>query len=226
MTKHTQIPQKTWLCVFETDGPRRSPEKPRVLVARKVIRPGPELDKFINTSKKLRKSRAKSVLYELMPDVHELGGRDNPFIMPIDQAKFKKAEESLCQRLKAEGYTVGDDQTVWRLYAIETKSPTKPRKPYRGHLYVGQTSIAVEDRIEQHRLGPAYPWKGKPKHSLDCHKNFLGPRFDLIPDQFKQPYFTREAALLAEADLRLYFEGLGYKVKGGKERYEQRKGLA
>ena len=178
---------------------------------------------MLDRSKRLKNRQVTKVLYDLMPEHHEPGGKDNPFILPAQKEDCRQAKGRLCTELMAKGYTIGSDLTVWHLYLVELKPPQRPRQQHKGYLYVGQTSLSVSERIEQHRLGPAYPWKGKPKHSRDCHKGFLQSRLDLIPEKFQQTYFSKESALIAEADLRLHFERLGYKVRGGKERYEQQK---
>ena len=218
--------QPQWLCVLESDGRRRCPDKPRLWVATCGVEPGAKLEQHVQASKRWQSRQVTEVRYDLMPRPGEQGGRDQPFILPTDEGQSREAKKVRANALKADGYTIGNDLTTWHLYAIELKPPSKASEPVHGYLYVGQTSLAVEDRIEQHRLGPEYPWHGKAKHSKECHKRFLRPRLDLLSDIFRQTYFSSDTALDAEADLRLHFEGLGYEVVGGKERYEARKTLA
>ena len=222
-SKKEDTPRSCWLCVFENDGEDRTACRPHVSVKPKMIKPGPDLDNWLEKRGKRKKQPIKHILYDLMPRSEEPGGAGNPFVLPAERVLLKAAKATLIERLRSQGYTIGNDLTVWHLYLVELKPPQRPRQQHTGYLYVGQTSLSVVERIEQHRLGPAYPWKGKHKHSRDCHKGFLQPRLDLIPEQFQQTYFSKESALIAEADLRLHFERLGYKVRGGKERYEQQK---
>jgi hypothetical protein len=111
--------------------------------------------------------------------------------------------------------------TTWHVYVIESAPPKKldAKSSPKGYLYVGQTSIAVEERARQHALGPHYPWKGKPKHSKPCHRRFKALRLDMLPAAFSGPFYSKELALCAESGLRLYFEALNYVVIGGQERY-------
>ena len=90
------------------------------------------------------------------------------------------------------------------------------------YLYVGQTSQPLEDRIRQHREGHHNP-KGQRLHSLACHKRFVRPRFDLLPEQFRQTFYCQEDALTAEADLRLAMEAEGFVVDGGTEKLSMRR---
>ena len=211
-----------WLCVFERNGERRHPEKPAVWVCTSGVEPGPDLDQHVRKTERWKSRKVTEVRYDLMPSSSKPGGRDNPFLLPRDKEASQAIRNHLQAKLKAEGFTTGKDLTTWRLYAIELVPPAKQSSEL-GWLYVGQTSLTSETRVEQHRLGPAFPWKGKPKHSRECHKRFLAPRLEIIPEPFRQTYYSGEAALTAEADLRLHFEGLGYEVLGGQERYEEQK---
>ena len=159
-----------------------------------------------------------------MPPADEPGGRDRPFRAPQEAAKIRAALKKLREKLSGEGYTVNGDMTTWRVYVIEMHPPKKgaPKNPPQGYLYVGQTSIAVEERARQHELGPAYPWKGKPKHSKACHRRFKGLRVDMLPAAYAGPVYSKEMALCKESNLRLYFEALNYAVIGGQERYPKK----
>jgi hypothetical protein len=185
------------------------------------VKPGPELEALVTKSRSLKKHGATRVRYDLMLPDDEPGGRDGPFHVPEEGAKVKAALKTLREKLSGEGYTVNGDTTTWHVYVIELH-PTKkadPKHPPKGHLYVGQTSIAVEERVGQHELGPTYPWKGKPKHSKPCHRRFKTLRRDMLPAAFSGPFYSKELALCGESGLRLYFEALNYVVIGGQERY-------
>jgi hypothetical protein len=200
--------------------------KPRVRVKSTGIEPGPTLDAWLPKSPGMKKLGATKVRYDLMLPAQEPGGRSMPFRVPEEAAKLKASMKALREKLSAEGYTVNGDMTTWHVYVIELH-PTKkadPKHPPKGHLYVGQTSIAIEERARQHALGPHYPWKGKPKHSKPCHRRFKTLRRDMLPAAFSGPFYSKELALCGESCLRLYFEALNYVVIGGQERYPKKPG--
>lgn len=219
-----------WLSVIETGddpGPRRAPDKPRIRVAQTITKPGPELDALLSTSRAFKKHGATRVRYDLMLSDDEPGGRDRPFLIPQEAAKVRAALRTLRERLSGDGYTVNGDMTTWRVYVIELHPLTRKsarKNPPQGYLYVGQTSIAVEERARQHELGPAYPWKGKPKHSKACHRRFKTLRLDMLPAAYSGPVYSKEMALCRESNLRLYFEALNYAVIGAQERYPKKPG--
>jgi len=216
--------RRVWLCVLKTDdlaGPRRHPDRPRVVVKSLSKRPGLELDRWVKASPRARRLRVVNVVYEAMPAADQPGGRDQPFISPTQQKRIKAAEKILRQRLRCDGYTVNGDLTVWHLYVIEL-DPNAVGSAATGYLYVGQTSQTVADRVRQHREGH-HSVKGQRLHSQVCHRHFLRPRPDLLPEDFRQPLFCEDDALTAEADLRLALEAEGYCVEGGTERYDERR---
>ena len=221
---HVGETRRVWLCVLKTDdlaGPRRHPERPRVLVKSLPRRPGLELDRWVKTSPRARRLRVVNVVYEAMPAPNQPGGRDQPFIRPTQQKRIRAAEKILRQRLRCDGYTVNGDLTVWHLYVIELERSVHDEAA-AGALYVGQTSQPVADRIRQHREGHHTP-KGQRLHSQTAHRRFLRPRLDLLPEDFHQTFFCQDDALTAEADLRLALEAEGYRVEGASERYAERR---
>ena len=223
-TPHAGETRRVWLCVLKTDdlaGPRRHPERPRVLVKSLPQRPGLELDRWVKTSPRARRLRVVNVVYEAMPAASQPGGRDQPFTRPTQQKRIRAAEKILRQRLRCDGYTVNGDLTVWHLYVIELERPVHD-EAVAGYLYVGQTSQPVDDRIRQHREGHHTP-KGQRLHSQTAHRRFLRPRLDLLPEDFHQTFFCQDDALTAEADLRLALEAEGYRVEGASERYAERR---
>ncbi len=217
-----------WIYVVETadDGPRRASDKARIRIGRTAMKPGPELDGWLPKSRSLKKYVPTRVRYDLMLPDDEAGGRDRPFRVPGEATRVKAALEALRERLSGEGYTVNGDERTWRLYVVELLPPTRPDPKVRpkGYLYVGQTSICVKERAQQHEEGPKYRWTGKPKYSKPCHRRFKALRMDLLPAEYAGPLYSRESALCAESELRLHFEHLDYAVIGGQERYTQMKG--
>ncbi len=217
---------ESWPCVFEVSdaaGPRRFPGKPRVCVKPKCSKPGSALERWFSVSEKVDKKKLVSIRYDLMPGENNKGGSNNPFYLPKEKAEEDWAIQTLEQSLLRDGYTIWNETSTRRLYVIETY-PTKDTPEDKvGCLYVGQTAYPIEERIEQHRLGPEYPWEGVRRYSRDCHKNFKEPRLDWMPEEYRLEFFHAELVLAAESDLRLHFESLGYEVSGGQERYEQQK---
>jgi len=213
-------PHPVWLCVFETTCltvPRRFPDKPHVKVEPKRIEPGPKLDDWLRRAQAGDQPELVRVLYELMPKENEPGGLRNPFESPRDKDRIKKAASKRREDLECDGFTIGSKTDFYSVYVIKLKDGHLINKPagYLGHVYVGQTGIPVLERVRQHQLGDAYPWKGKPNHSPDCHEHFVEYVPDLIPKSLRRPIPCRRKALWAERDLRLYLEKQGYKVIGG-----------
>lgn len=213
-------PHPVWLCVFEVAGrevPPRFPDKPHIQVAQKSIKPGPELNTWLDKARSKKRPGLVRVLSELMPAHDEPGGLLNPFEYPRDERLIKTALRKLREKLRCEGYTVGANTTVWQVYAIQLKDSHISKKPegYRGFVYVGQTSLPIEERVRQHELGPAYPWKEKPKHSKECHRYFYQYAPGLIPEKYRGPIPCQRKALWFERDLRGHLERQGYRVIGG-----------
>lgn len=219
--------QKVWLCVLKTSdlvGPRRHPERPRVVVKSLTKRPGLELDRWVKVSPRARRMRVVNVVYEAMPGPSQPGGRDSPLLRPTQREVIKEVEKKLRQRLQCDGYTVNGDLTVWHLYVIELSAPggQSSQQASAGYLYVGQTSQPLEDRIRQHREGYRN-LRGQRLHSQTCHRRFVRPRFDLLPQDFMQTFFCQQDALTAESDLRIALESIGYVVEGGTEQLARRR---
>ena len=82
-------------------------------------RPGLELDRWVKTSRRAKRMSVVNVVYEVMPQPSQLGGRDQPFIKPTQNSELNAAMKRLRQQLRCDGYTVNGDMTVWHLYAIE-----------------------------------------------------------------------------------------------------------
>jgi hypothetical protein len=221
-------PHPVWLCVFELAYPTiptRFPDKPHIRVERKSIRPGAELDAWLKRARANKHPELVRVLSNEMPADHEPGGLRNPFESPRDDASIKNALKKLREKLRCDRYTIGKSQDVWSVYVIELADGHIATKPagYRGLVYVGQTSLPVPERVKQHRLGKAYPWKGRPKHSTDCHKYFRQYAPELIPEKYRGPIPCRRMALWLERDLREYLVKQGYRVIGGTDLLPKKK---
>jgi hypothetical protein len=221
-------PHSVWLCVFEvadSGQQRRFREKPNVRVRAVGIEPGPKLDAWVAISPSARKQKLKQVLYDEMPGRDQLGGLTRPLQRPGQNARIEDALSRLREQLRCRKYTVDGDARIWRLYVVDLDAAKLRKKPegMAGFVYVGETTLDPEERAEQHRLGPNYRWKRKPAYSKPCHGYFKMLRLDMVPQQFRKPYFCKSAALLAESKMRLYFEDKGYKVFGGKDRLDRLK---
>jgi predicted GIY-YIG superfamily endonuclease len=131
----------------------------------------------------------------------------------VDRESAEKARTSLMTRLKDRGFTVNGDLTVYFVYVIELDSAKAPN--HRGYLYVGQTSLDREVRVEQHRAG--HRDDAKSTHSRVAHRLFVRRRPEMEP---RRVYFSREEAMRAESRLRRRLEARGYRVEGGTERLD------
>lgn len=218
--KRSDEPTQQWLCVLELTngtGPRRHPSLERILVRKVQTRPGLELDEQIARRNRWRKKSVSRVRYDLMPRETQPGGLRNPFLMPQHAAAARAAEKQLRDELSAKGYTVNGGMQIWRLYVVELEyTPPKKGAPKVGRVYVGQTTLPVSDRVEQHRLGPSYR-PGYTKYSRPCHRLFKEMRQSLLPAWARQDFYSECAALRAEGCLHLHFSRLGYQVDGGTE---------
>lgn len=120
---------------------------------------------------------------------------------------YKKAAtkqmKKLCNQLRHAGHVVNPWEPVYSLYVIELNKP-------RGHkgdlppLYVGQTSIAVEDRYAQHLAGGRLA-------SQKVTGKAVKLRPDLVPSG-KQ--YNQKASIAAETHLGKKLQKKGYKVVG------------
>ena len=220
--KKPEKPTPRWLCVFELDdsvGPRRVPSKPHVRVEQKALKPGPDLDAWLERAKASKRPELVRVRYDLMPKDKQHGGRLKPYKYPGKKHLIDKALHALREKLCCQGFTVDGVTDMYSLYVIELDDTHIAKKPegYRGYVYVGQTVLSPDERARKHELGPKYPWKKKPNHSRPAHNYFRRLALELIPPKFRKKLLCRDAALRAERDLRLYFESKGYEVEGGKD---------
>lgn len=111
--------------------------------------------------------------------------------------------KKLCNRLRNQGYEVNPWEPVYSLYVIELKRP----EGHQGELppiYVGQTSIPVEDRLAQHVAGGRLA-SGKVTGKA------VKLRPDLVPEV---QLFSRKNAESAETRLGKSLQDQGYKVYG------------
>jgi hypothetical protein len=220
MQRLKQRPQ--WLCVFELDdsaGQRRVPGKPLLKLEQKAIKPGRDLDAWLEKAKANKRPELVRVRYDLMPDDQQHGGRLKPYKCPLEKELHNTAPKALREKLRCQGFTVDGVTDMYLLYVIELDDSriAKKLEGYRGYRYVGQTELSPKERARQHELGPQYPWKKKPNHSRPAHNYFRKLALEPLPPKFRKTLLCRSAALRAERDLRLYFVSKGYEVEAGKD---------
>ena len=211
MNTQPQKPSPRWLCVFELDdsaGQRRVPSKPNVRVERKAIKPGPDLDAWLDKAKASTRPELVRVRYDLMPNDQQHGGRLKPYKLPRDKDLLDKALKAVREKLRWQGFTVDGVTDMYSLYVIELDDTHIAKKPYgyQGDVHVGQTELSPVEQARQHELGPKYSWKKKPNHSRPPHNHLRKLALELLPPKFRKKLLYRSSALRAERDLRLYFE--------------------
>lgn len=79
----------------------------------------------------------------------------------------------------------------------------------KGWVYVGETSIAIEQRFQQHKSGARN--KRGPLYNKAARDHGVGLNRGLPPDT----YYSAEAAKEAEARLACELGNKGYEVTGG-----------
>jgi hypothetical protein len=191
---------RNWVLVAELDDvvPRRVPDKPNLYVTLTIQEPDKKFAALL---------RGKGPLWL---EGHFVALRDDltsgPFVLREDAEKEKKAAITC---LKKEGFTVNRDASVWTVYVVEL-DPKGTKNPGQGFVYVGQTSITPEERLEQHKKGKRN--RRGPLFSPVVRKWGRGLRMDLAPDT---KYFDRASAEAAEKRWAQKLRADGYKVAGG-----------
>lgn len=119
------------------------------------------------------------------------------------RASAKNAVRTICNKLRHQGLVVNPWEPVYSLYVIELKRKEGDRgqKPL---VYVGETSIEVEQRYAQHLAGGLL---ASPKVTGRA----VGLRPDLVPPA---KHFNRKASVAAETHLGKRLLEKGYEVLG------------
>lgn len=178
--------------------PRRDPDKPNLYVGY-VDTEAKSLEEVVASAPDWVKGNET----ELRPDLT----RGTVF---ISRKGVKNARLKLATKLSNKGYTVNQNTTVYRMYVIEL-NPEGTSDVGRGYLYVGETSIPIEERFIQHKTN-ARTASGRSLASRVVRKKGLRLRHDLIPSGL---YFSRKASREAEARLAERLRQKGYRVEGG-----------
>jgi hypothetical protein len=202
-------PKTYWIEIVELidDRPtgklrRRHRRLPNLHVGITTVEPGPELDRRWERRRRKTPGCYAAIRYDLMD------GR--AFDSKTTAAKRRvRVSRSLMNR----GFTVNGDLTCWSTYVIELDHSHLP--DCAGWFYVGMSSKPASQRVWEHMTGARN--KRGPLFSRDAHNHFVRWRPDIGRPHI---HFSREAALQAEAQLRIVLEDRGYRVTGGTERYQ------
>lgn len=199
--------QNQWqVFVVELDdeaGPRRRADRPNVFIGITSIDPVERLEQILRSGKRHPIVRDHAV--RLRPDLY----RTFPAGSQNDARRQKR---KLTERLMRRGFTVGGDVRVWRVYVIELDDAIGPRtNPKLPWVYVGETSIDVEERFKQHMSG-ARNRKGKLYSNLVKQHGLR-----LRPDLYESLPVLYCPSDSKQAERRLFDALLeqGYSVRGG-----------
>ena len=115
----------------------------------------------------------------------------------------KKAVRKICNKLRHQGFVVNPWEPVYSLYVIELKRKEGDRNE-QPLVYVGETSIEVEQRYAQHLAGGRLA-------SSKVTGRAVGLRPDLVPSANLS---NRKASIAAETHLGKKLMEEGYEVVG------------
>jgi len=184
-------------------GPRRRADRPNLYVGTTIDDPELNFERMKRSSKRHRVVREHGV--RLRQDLVAS-------YPPTTAADIRRQKRKVIDKLMRKGFTVNGDLRVWRLYVIELEDTVGPRAdPRYPWVYVGETSIDVDERIRQH-FEEARTAKGYPLYSKWVYRHGLRPREDLY--RAEPPQYTHEDALIAERMLGERLRAAGYSVKG------------
>lgn len=125
----------------------------------------------------------------------------------LDRAK--SAERRLVDRLLRQGYVVNNRASHRRVYVVELDA-SHLAKAGKGYLYVGETSLTPDERLQKHLAG-ATNSRGKSISSRFVRHHGIRLRPDLAPDGF---FLSKNESEQAEADCRRRLEAAGYRCEG------------
>ena len=133
-------------------------------------------------------------------------------LMPSSNGSRASADRKYAARvnnLKAQGFTVNRDTTVWTVYVVELDE-TAISNPGKGYVYVGETSKTAEERLLEHKSGKRNG--SGPLFSRVVHKHGIRLRPDLAPTR---KYFSQALSKKAESDCHKLLVKRGFVAKGG-----------
>ncbi len=162
--------------------PRRHPDLPNLYVG--VAADSPEA-KIERMGRGAGPRWARGHVVRLRPDLYEGFGTTTP-----DEARKQKT--TLAVELARRGYTVNKDTSgSWRVYVVQLDG-RQIEDPGEGWVYVGESSLPPEKRLEQHLSG-ARNRRG-PLFSRKVHRYGQHLRWDLmrgLPTLYCTPRTTR-----------------------------------
>ena len=127
-----------------------------------------------------------------------------------DRESAKDALKLLRDKLNEDGYTINRNTRVWQVYVLELDG-SEVKNLGEGHVYVGETSLSLETRLQQHR-GELLSKKGNSLSARAIKVPIIGLIPKLAPQQL---YYSKIQATRAEAELAQDLRDKGYLVRGG-----------
>ena len=187
--------------VLELDDaePRRISSHPNLVVDKTIQTPEKkfnDLRQGTNKTKKWYANRIVKLRQDLMPEATFATGE-----------KANDEMGKLKERLKEQGFTVGQDQKIWQVYVIELEKEDGPEK----WVYVGVTSKTVEERFREHKDGRRNK-KGR-LYNKEVKEHGVGLLYDLFPDE--NIFFTQNMGETAEKLHAEKLESKGFTVVWG-----------
>jgi hypothetical protein len=166
---------------------------------------GDPLDR-ITTLFKSRRSQYRRVAQCMMRPRLDLGSTRSY----QDRSIAIQAKTRVIRKLRDSGNWVNGAGQLRRVYVIELDEDVGPKTGTASMpwLYVGETGISIDDRIEQHRSA-ARNARG-PLFSRTAHRHFLRPRPDIY--EAIPPVHNQEDSKSLEASLADFLRKEGYSV--------------
>ena len=202
MVPNETQPEPHWIVAVELDDvvERRNPLRPNLYLE---LTRTPPVTRFEQIKRSKRKTWYLGCVQKLREDLM-------PKSAFPDQESATVALKLLRDELDEDGYTVNRNTRVWQVYVLELDN-SEVKNPGEGHVYVGETSLSLETRIQQHR-GELLSKKGKSLSARAIKVPIIGLIPKLAPQQF---YYSKSQATRAEAELARDLRDKGYLVRGG-----------
>ena len=202
MPSNETAPEPYWIVAVELDDvvERRNPWRPNLYL--EVTRT-PPVTRFDQIKRSKRKTWYLGCVQKLRDDLM-------PKSAFPDRESATVALKLLRDELNEDGYTVNRNTRVWQVYVLEIDS-TEVKNPGEGYMYIGETSLPLEIRLQQHR-GGLLSKKGKSLSAPSIKVPIIGLCSHLAPQQV---YYSKSQAVRAEAELARDLRNKGYLVRGG-----------
>jgi len=202
MAPNVTQPEPHWIVAIELDDvvERRNPLRPNLYLE---LTRTPPLTRFEQIKRSKRKTWYLGCVQKLREDL-------TPKSAFPDRESAKEALKLLRDKLNEDGYTVNRNTRVWQVYVLELDS-SEVKNPGEGHVYVGETSLPIEIRLQQHR-GDLLSKKGKSLSARAIKVPIIGLSPKLAPQQL---FYSKSQATRAEAELAQNLRDKNYIVSGG-----------